>query len=696
MSKKRKGPPITSPSGASAQTPKPQPQPNPTLPPLTNAQKSEPALAADSNRSFELIRFDRRMKWFLGICAGLFLLMLLAKIHFVSVAAWNQLIPDGSNPRRGLISGEARRIRMDDYAVGTPWFLSQAEKGFPQINETIGGEKAPVMIIPTKHFSSIFKPINWGAMIFGTETAYAWEYDVTIFMSLIAVTFMLMLLTQNHFWLSVFGSIWLLLSTGTQSWTYIPIYTLTGGSLVFVSAIYLLYGRSKRHIIIGSISLAWSLAYFVLMLYPPYQVPIVYIILALFVGYTLNQRDLSELTKNWPLKLGGGFVALAALAGVLVAYYSDLKPTLDAVTNTVYPGKRNELGGTGFVANWASEYFAWLLTDAKYPQQWLNYCELSHYLTFTPIIIPSLIIAFSLTRRIDWPLLLLSVVIFLLYIWVEAGFPEWMAKLTLLNMSPTRRTQVPLGIANVLLAVLYLDYLRRNSLRSQALYTGIGAALVLALMIYAGYVNVNDAAGFFKWYQLYLPIAFFTALGILLLPTLTSPYRIPIFCGAILLFVLPNLRINPVSKGLSPITENTLYQTVKTLHQQEPKARWVTYGSQFISYLVTATGVDLLSGVKFIPPRNIYKVLDPQMKRDSAYNRYAHTVYQSFINGTDSVFIQNNFEDGCLVAMDPCSPKFKQLNVKYIIFDHATQPVETRCMKSVATLGTIQIYRIND
>ena len=696
MSKKRKAQLSGSSSGATTPPPKIQHKVSDVQSPVTDFSKSDFITRQESNRSVELIRFDRRMKWFLGICAGLFLLMLLAKIHFVSVAAWNQLIPDGSNPRRGLIAGEARRIRMDDYAVGTPWFLSQSEKGFPQVNETIGGEKAPVLVIPTKHFSTIFKPVNWGAMIFGTETAYAWGSDVTIFMALIAVTFLLMLLTQNQFWLSIFGSIWLLLSTGTQSWTYIPIYSLTGGSLVVVSAIYLLYGRSQRQTIIGACALAWSLIYFVLMLYPPYQVPIVYVMLALFIGYTLNQRDLSELMRNWPLKLGGGVVALAVLAGVFAAYYSDLKPTLDAVTNTVYPGKRNELGGTGFIANWASEYFSWLLTDAKYPQQWLNYCELSHYLTFTPIIIPALMLSFSLTRRIDWLLLLLSVVIVLLYVWIEVGFPDWLAKLTLLNMSPARRTQIPLGIANVLLTVLYLDYLRRTTLRSPTLYTIIGGTLVLGLMIYAGYINVNDAGGFFKGYQLYFPVAFFTALGILLLPTLTSQYRLPIFCTAILLFILPNVRINPVSKGLSPITENTLYQTVKTLHQQEPTARWVTYGSQFISYLVTATGVDLLSGVKFVPPRNIYKVLDPQMKRDSSYNRYAHTVYQSFINGTDSVFIQNNFEDGCLVAMDPCSPRFKQLNVKYIIFDHATQPVETRCMKSVATLGSIHIYRIND
>ena len=154
--------------------------------------------------------------------------------------------------------------------------------------------------------------------------------------------------------------------------------------------------------------------------------------------------------------------------------------------------------------------------------------------------------------------------------------------------------------------------------------------------------------------------------------------------------------MNPVSKGLSPITEHQLYQTVQSIHNQEPNAKWAVFGGQYVSYMVTATGVDLLSGVKYIPPRKVMNVLDPAMKRDSAYNRFAHTVYASYVDGRDSVIIQNTFEDGYTVAMDPCSPRLKQLNVKYIVFDHPTQPAETRCMKLVSTLGSLTIYRIND
>ncbi|WP_229311813.1 DUF7657 domain-containing protein [Larkinella rosea] len=667
--------------------------------PVQLAGKKPDAPVADIKPAvggFELIRVDSRLKWFLGVCIGLFVLFTLAKIHPISLSVWNQLLPDGSDAKRGLISGTPRTIRMDDYAVGTPWILSQVNRDFPVENETIGGEKAPILTVPTRHFSALFRPELWGFFLVNTESAYAWVWNIRICLAVIGVTLMLLLLTRNNFWLSVFGSFWLLLSSGTQSWTYIPASMIAGASLIFVAAVYLLFSQNRLRIIVAAIALAWLLMYYALILYPPYEVPMGYVLVALLLGYIINQYDPKRLLNQWPVKLVGGVLALAVLGSSFYLYYQDVKPTLDAIMNTVYPGRRSELGGTGFIANWFSEYFSWAVQDTKFPKNWLNHCELSHYITFAPIIIPGMIAAFVITRKIDWALLLLGLFVIVGYLWIEVGFPEWLAKATLFSMSPTRRTQIPFGIANVLLTVLYLHYLGTHTVRTRSLYTALSIAGVLAFMIFAAQLNINDSDGFFKWHQLFLPVLFFTGLGTLLLVTWQPPYRNLIFCGAMVVFLLPNFKLNPVSKGLAPITQHALYRAVQDIHQREPQAKWVVYGSQYVSYLVTATGVDLLSGVKYIPPRKILKVLDPQMKRDSAYNRYAHTVYNSYIDGRDTVIIQNTFEDGYQVLMDPCSPKFKQLNVKYIVFDRQPQAAEIRCMKPVTTLGSLQIYRIND
>ncbi|GAB2549127.1 DUF7657 domain-containing protein [Spirosoma aerophilum] len=692
MSKKQKGRPTVAGANPAVKTV----GSIPTKTPVTDPPK--PVDIPLIEPSFQLIRFDKRVKWFLRVCAILFVLLTVSKIHPVSLAIWNQLLPDGGSARRGLISGEPRQIRMDDYAVSTPWLLSQVNNGLPDQNETIGGEKAPVLVAPAKHFSQLFKPQNWGFFFLDSERAYAWTYSFFIVFALIGASFMFLLLTRNNFWLSILGGVWLLLSSGTQSWVYGPAVMIGAVGFMFVAIVYLIYSSNWKTILVSAIALAWLMMVYALILYPPYQVPLSYVLLFLLIGYVLNNWDTQRLFAAWPVKAGAGALTLALAALAFMTFYTDIKPTLDAVMNTVYPGKRSELGGTGFIGNWFSEYFSWQMNDRQFPAKWLNHCELSHFITFTPIIIPAMIVSFWQTRRIDWVLVLLSVFVIIGYIWIEIGFPEWLAKASLWSMSPTRRTQIPFGIANVLLAIVYLYFLSTSSVKSKPLYAGLGFAGVVGFMIYAALLNIGDSEGFFKWSNVFIPMLFFVGMGILLLPTWQPNYRIGIFCAGMTLFLMPNLRVNPVAKGLSPITEHALYRTVQDIHQRDPNARWVVNGSQYISYLVTATGVKLLSGVKYVPERKILKVLDPQMKRDSAYNRYAHTVYNSFIDPKkpDSVIIFNNFEDGYLVAMDPCSPRFKTLNVKYVIFDKQPQPVEIRCMKEISVLGGIHIYQMND
>lgn len=692
MSKKQKSRPTVVGTNPAAKTV----SSSPAKPIQSIPDSPAPVALPQAERPFELIRFDKRVKWFLGICTGLLIILTLAKIHPVSIAIWNQLLPDGSDQKRGLISGKPRAIRMDDYAVGTPWLLSQANKGYPVENEVIGGLKSPVLMLPSKNFTEIFKPYDWGFFALDVERGYAWQYMYRDLLALIGVTLMLLIITKNNFWLSLFGGVWLFLSSGTQSWVSLPVLLIGYMSSMFVATIYVLYSTNWKTILGSSIIAAWLLVGYILLLYPPYQVPLGYLLLALLIGFIANNFKTKILFDQWAVKLGSAILLLAIVGVSFYFFYKDLKPTLDAVLNTVYPGKRSESGGTGFIANWFSEYFSWQYSDINHPKKWLNHCELSHYITFAPIIIPCALVSFALQKRIDWSILLLIIFVVIGYIWIEVGFPVWLAKATLWDMSPTRRTQIPFGIGNVLLTIAYLSYLTTLPKQKYTLYTIIGITAVLAYVIYAANVNVSDADGFFRMSQLIGPIIFFTAVASLLLFTWSPPFRNGIFGAAICLFLIPNLKLNPVSKGLSPILDHPLYRTVQELHRQEPNGRWVVFGSQYLSYLVTATGVDLISGVKYVPARNIMNVLDPGMKRDSAYNRYAHTIYSSFINGRDSVVIHNTFEDGYQVYMDPCSPRFKKLNVKYIIFDKQPQAVETRCMKQVTTLGTIQIYRIND
>ena len=661
----------------------------------------KPVALPEADRPFELIRFDRRVKWLIGICVGLFIFLTLAKINYSSISMWNTVIPDGSDAKKGLISGIPKQIRMDEWAVVTPFMMSQAHQGFPLENPAIGGEKvALVGYYPIKHFVSFFRPSHWGFLLFGFDYGFAWHWNFVIFFNLIASTLLFLLLTRNNFWLSVLGSLWLIFSPGFAWWSFFLLTMQFAASLLLISSIYLFYARTVRTLLIAGLLFLWSFVMFALILYPPYQIMLGYLMIMLLIGFVWrNARKEYLFDQLWP-KLATFAVAFAIMGFLFYQFYLDAKSTIDAMSNTVYPGKRSETGGTGFIANWFSEYYSgWLINNENFPKNWLNICELSHFITFTPVVAVGLSLYFFRGKRFDSLLTILLGFILFVLIYIEIGVPEFLAKITLFDLSPTRRAQVPFGIANVFLAVLYLDYISKQ--KKLQLNGSVSTLLTVAVLLFAGFaawLNLDTAQGFFKVHQLFLPTLFFAGLNYLMLPVATFRYKELVVAGSLVLFTLPNLKINPVGKGTSPITDHTLYRKVRELHLQEPKARWVVLGSQYITYLVTATGVNQLSGVKNQPDFKTMRVLDPTARRDSAYNRYAHTVYNSYIDPThpDTVVIQNGYEDGYQVALDPCSPRLKKLNVRYFIFDRIPQPVEIRCMKQVATVGSIQIYRSND
>ena len=650
---------------------------------------------------FQLIRFDKRVKLTLSAFVAVFVLFVLFKWHYVSLPIWNTILPDGSPVTRGLVAGTPKQIRMDDYAVAAPWILSNVHNHLAQNNEAIGGLNSSLVLLPTYHPVTLFKPGHWGFMLLDSERGYSWLYDINPLILLVGGFLFFLLISRNQYWLSLTGVLTLLLSSGTVRWSFIPSSMIGYCCATFVAAVYLLYERKPLKIALHALLLIWLICSFALVLYPPYQIPMGYLFGFAFVGYVVNNRRDLFPPKAILLKIGMLGVAVALAGLVLAGYYADIQETLKAVTSTVYPGQRSELGGTGFVGNWYSEYYSWFFDDQKVPKSWLNICELSHYLNFVPVIIPLLIALFVLDRKIDWMLGATALFMIFMWVWMEVGFPAGLAKASLMNMVPTRRAQIPMGVGGILLLFMYLSKLSDNSIRDayRRVPVWANAMAVLAVVgfvIYTAYVNVNDSDGMIKPYQTFMPVVFFSLMNVLLLFTISIRYRTAIFCAGLLLFLFPNLKANPLSKGMSPITENAFYKTVRQLVEQDPQARWLVNGSQYLTYMVTATGAKQITGVKYLPDRkHVLKVLDPAMKRDSAYNRYAHVTNQSYINGRDSVILVNQFEDAYVIAMDPCSPRMKTLNVKYQVFDHQPQPVEIRCMKSVATMGSLTIYQAN-
>lgn len=663
---------------------------------FTPDQKSNPTTS--DLLIFQLIRFDKKAIIFIAICLVLYILFTSLKWHNSSIGTWNEFIPDGGDPDRGIIVGKPLPIRSDEWQVYASFILAQHEKDFPLTNEALGFGKTPLTFgLPTDHVLSKIKPTFWGYYLLDIERAFSWHWNFKIFPFLIAAFLLLMLFTRNRFWLSVIGSIWLLLSSAIQWWS-INTEIFTFGILSVVSFIYILYAEKPRTILLNGLILVLSAFCFAMVLYPAYQVPLAYFLLALAVGYLLKNKNyfLPALKQNSIIRiatLAGSFVLLLAL---FFLFFHETKETVDVVSNTVYPGKRNEAGGHFSFLRLFTDNFSLFMNENKFPPKWGNICELSSYLLLFPIASVVAVAGFIKSKKID--ALILSLVIFQAFMltWILVGLPEFLANVTFLKASPSFRALFVYGFANVVSAVIFLSNYKSSILKDNLLTKVITFLVLITISYGINYFLNKEADSFFTSIQVLIASFVFAALNWSMLYFYTDRNIRIAFFTILFLFLLPNIGINPLAQGLAPYYENKLYRSVSAINAKDPGTGWVVFGSYTTPNFLKAAGINCFNGVQFAPPLEKLKVFDTDGQNLNIYNRYAHIAFTSFIDSKETVQFELRQNDLYYIRMDPCSPRLVQLGLKYIMFTYPPNPVEVECLDLIEEVAGNFIYKRNE
>jgi hypothetical protein len=675
---------------------------NKKLEDIKDLEKHSPnntGVAHDDQSPFELVCFDRKTKMFIGICTFLFVLFVAFKLHNSSIPLWNNNVGDGASDRRGIIIGDPLTVRSDEWLVYSPFILSQEKNHYPVTNEALGNGKIPlVMGLPAKHILSAIKPALWGYYLLDTERGFSWHWNFKIFPFLIVSFLFLMLFTRNNFMISLFGSCFLFLSSSIQWWS-INTEEFTFGFLIVISFLYILYSTKTWLIILNGVIFLLSAYSFAMILYPAYQVPMAYFIVTLLLSFIISRKDFKVIWYNKWAKLSVLGFSMVLLLSLIYLFFEECKDTISIVSNTVYPGKRSVTGGNMQLLTLFRDNFSWFLTQKSYPPQWENICELSSYLVLSPIVVILIMYSYVKTKKINplfIPLLLFQVVI---YVWLFWGFPEFLANLSLFSTSPTKRTYFIFGFANLVFLLLYLGQLKQPvvDLRGNNRKMAISFVIIFGVVLGINYlVNKKTTDAYFTKSQIFNAAIFFSVLNWLIAYFNERKIFQYLFYAVCLSFVASNLFINPLSKGLSPFFENKVYKTVTEIEAKDPGAKWLVFGHMTAPNFLKAAGINCFNGVQFAPHLEKLKILDPTLQKKDVYNRYAHIMYFPFIDGKDSVDFTLIQSDFYRVKMDPCSPRLKQLGIKYIMFAYNPTEMEVRSMSFVKETFGFYIYKRND
>jgi len=292
--------------------------------------------------------FKFQFKYIIYPLILIIVLFVLSFLHIngSSVGKYNEIISDNTK-NSDLIFGSSRAIRSDEYLLGAPMLISQSINGEPTVNTDMGIESDLSIQygVPTSNIYTIFKPNTWGFFLSDNlEFAFSFYWWIRTILMLISTYLLFLVLTKKNIFLSIIGSLLFLTSPFLQWWMQPESITMI--SLGLVSFIMLIRSDTLIRKILSSLGLIYSIISFVLILYPPFQIPLAWV--AIFVGIaTILSRNYLE-NKKKVLIDGAFLVGCALIVGIIIySFYTKNAEVIKLMTQTTYPGERFISAGQG-------------------------------------------------------------------------------------------------------------------------------------------------------------------------------------------------------------------------------------------------------------------------------------------------------------------------------------------------------------
>jgi hypothetical protein len=616
-----------------------------------------------------------------------------------STGVYWSMFGTGADP--SLLFGGPRGIRSDEWLVQSSWVISQAQQGFPLINQTFpGGMDSTVQNdLPSWDWSTLFRPHVWGYLIFPLDQGMAVRWWLPA-LALITSTYVFVVsvlpkrpLTAAMLAVGLFYS-------PIFQWWFLPT-TLWPVALAFTAMTTLIWAFKTKRIWVNIVwaALTGYLAVATAMsIYVPYMIPALYVIIFFAIGVVVSEKASDRLTfpqiakRFLPLVLA----AVGALV-VMGAWIVTRLDTITAVTSTVYPGQRLELTGTLNEPNELAAFFSGPFQRVLQggipgifaPNQSESAAPL---LLVVFLLVVFAWAAFSRSRvriaGIDW--MLVSVIACTLFFVAFLIIPNWdsVAHLIAVDRTVAARARLAFAILGVVGATLLIRRIEQTELKVWwpiALLSA--AAAVTASLAVANYMR-TVAPPILASGNAWIVVTVLLALTILFL------CRGQAFLGSGALLVaslLIGFQVNPFYQGVFDLRDTQMGQEVVAIGETDPDAEWVGVGGFVPTAMLVESGVRAYNGMQTSPADEMWEEIDPDDEYEFESNRLANV---NWTPGTGEPVVTIPVRDQILISFDSCSD-FGQEHVDYVLTDiELSQPCLTEVDEETEGTSTLWIYEV--
>ena len=436
----------------------------------------------------------------------------------------------------------------------------------------------------------------------------------------------------------------------------------------------LIAAKRIRSVLAWSIAFAYSAICFIIILYPPFQIPAAIIGLCLCAGLFFEQKKNinTKMLKRNVLALGASIATVLLIAGVFLVDKMDI---ISSVSNTAYPGERLIQSGGYSKEHFLTSNLAPLFQDKNISEIYdrpggstnaVNQSESSNFILIFYFLIP-LLLLFSVRAK-TWTLrlklspmtiaLLSATVLFTVWMFLP-GF-DFIGKATLLSQVPQARLLIGFGILNLLFIILYI----RETSSSKKIISPL-VSIIISLLIFIFYLLLNFHTMLVFEGFLTFSMAVFLALPIpaAIFFFLRKLYTIALTILLVFTF-LSSFQVHPLYRGTEVITESELSKSMRDI-SGDSKRKWIVEDVR-IENFAAANGLRSLSGSYLYPQMNLWK----ELGQDSdLYNRYSHTVFVIDRDTSKNIrpAITVPQADRVDVAIEACDRFLKQNDVGFIV-----------------------------
>lgn len=624
-----------------------------------------------------------RPSWLVvGVALVLFLIGVAGKFNFSSVGIWNTYL-DRKESVPGLIAGTPKFIRSDEWQLGVPWLLSQynSKPQWPTNNPSVGAESSALLVgLPTKHWSAIFRPAHWGFFLFDFERGFSWLWMFRSVVVFAALTLLCAQIGAGSLLVGLAGAIWIFYSAFVQWWLASVAELLAYFSLACLSLRYLFLARSKCELFIASgLFVLFSVA-FALVIYPPYQVPLLYLGCAIlpFLLEGVRSSDCRFRSLPWICVA----VAVTISAGVVVSFLAANGEAVHLMSHTVYPGSRVSLGGEMTLVRYFSGFFDILLKQDLFPAQFGNMSEASSFIVLWPL---ALLRITSVKGRIErWRCAPLIAYLLGVSFWAFVGVPEWLATVSGWSLVPSFRGSISWGLGGIFLCLALMARSVRPGPRSASALISLSILLVVAFAIYYRQEIVLEVSNRRYVYAVGSVVALATAvivnrIGLVLLA----------LCVAC---IAPNGLVNPLMRGVPVISESTLVRAVKRF-DLKGEGLWMVIGDSRYAQVAKASGRRIVNGSQYVPNLELWGKVDPQGLYRNVYNRYAHVGVRFAASGELTRF-DLVAPDAWHLTIDPCGGALEALGVTHLLWVEYDAAQRFSCLERIYVESNLAVYKV--